>query len=143
LKLTWHNRDPECGIQKLTTIPKTFREKSSYAAIILSFWRWVAFLIVLFRALLVVAEEIADSGGTNLTGIVNLDPTKALIHLTICFETLAYLHLAHAFLAFIHAMPIVRSPATVLHAPNTCCKTVCSCRAMIDLPVASSRSFEA
>jgi hypothetical protein len=39
LNVTYHNCDPEAGLGTLTRIPKTFREKSSYMAVAMSFWR--------------------------------------------------------------------------------------------------------
>ncbi len=41
LAINYHTLDQEAGIQTIPRIPKTFREKSSYLAILLSFWRWV------------------------------------------------------------------------------------------------------
>ena len=71
----------------LPRITKSFREKSSYVAILLSCWRWWEFLIVLFHALLVVSADIVAAGGLNITGIVDIDPVATLIHLTACFMT--------------------------------------------------------
>jgi len=41
LAYTYHTLDPEAGVGTIPPIRKTFREKSSYTAIILSFWRCV------------------------------------------------------------------------------------------------------
>ncbi|RYG56270.1 hypothetical protein EON66_03310 [archaeon] len=69
----------------------------------------ISFLVVLFHALLIVAEHIVDAGGRNLVGLANVNSGDTLIALTRCFETLACVHLVHAVLAGLHALPFVRS----------------------------------
>lgn len=39
LQYTWHSLDAEAGCNKLPPVRKTFREKASWLAVILSFWR--------------------------------------------------------------------------------------------------------
>lgn len=55
-------------------IQKTFREKASWAAIILSFFRWYAFQAIMFHALFLGAWDIVAEDGVNILGIVNVDP---------------------------------------------------------------------
>jgi hypothetical protein len=43
LAINYHSLDQEAGVQTVRRIPKTFREKSSYLALLLSFWRLVLF----------------------------------------------------------------------------------------------------
>jgi hypothetical protein len=64
-------------------------------------------LTVLFHALFIVSREIVRAGGVNLNGIIELNPFKTIVALTGCFVSLAFLHLAHALAAGMHAMPFV------------------------------------
>jgi len=67
--------------------------------------RLLVFAVVLFHALEVVATDIAVAGGTNLLGISLVNPMQTLINLTLCFQTLAIMHLLHAVATAAHATP--------------------------------------
>jgi hypothetical protein len=119
LSFAYHCLDTEKGLrQSIPTIPKSFREKASWAAVILSFWRYFAFEAVLFHALFAVATVIVGSGGINLLGILKADPITMLIEATACFETVVIAHLLRIAISGFHHMPPVGSERFLQSLPS-------------------------
>ena len=105
LQLVYHNLDPARGVHTMSHVDKTFREKASWPAISLSFWRWLAFLAVSFHALVGIGAEIVAAGGVNITGIVKLNPLKALVAASYCFITVGIMQFLLCIISGWHAMP--------------------------------------
>jgi hypothetical protein len=106
--LAWgyHSLDDEMGIAaSIPHIRKTFREKASWSAVLLSVWRWAAFQAVLFHFLFLVAWEIVKAGGVNILGIAQIDIVTTLLRATGAFETLGYTHLLLCVTSAAHAIP--------------------------------------
>lgn len=106
LTFAYHCLDTEKGLrQSIPTIVKTFREKSTWIAVILSFWRYFAFEAVLFHALFAISTVIVGAGGINLLGIIKASPITMIIESTACFETVVIAHLLRIFICGTHNMP--------------------------------------
>ena len=96
------NGAASCFRASLPGVAKSFRERASWAALLLSFWRWFAFQAVLFHALYAVAWDIAAAGGVNLLGVAQLNFAAAAVDATGCFETLAVCHMLKCLVAAAH-----------------------------------------
>jgi hypothetical protein len=78
LRVSYHKTDPDPAFNLTTAlfeqnetgyiVRKTFRESASWLNIALSFWRWWAFLAVLFHACSLAAADVVAAGGINITG---------------------------------------------------------------------------
>lgn len=106
LTFAYHCLDTEKGLrQSIPIIFKSFREKATWVAVILSFWRYFAFEAVLFHALFAVATVIVGAGGINLLGIAKASPITMIIEATACFETVVIAHLLRLFISGTHNLP--------------------------------------
>ena len=115
LRVAWHAEDAAAGVHTLV-FRKTFFERSGYLSVALAFWRWWAFLAVMFTAVSGVARAIVDAGGINLTGIARVNPVAAGVNATACFLTLAYAHTALVLLSGVHGAPPARTPGCARRA---------------------------
>lgn len=105
LELTYHSCDPQRGVQTISVVPKTFREKASWLAVAITFWRWAGFVAFAFHALSIVGADIVAAGGVNITGITRLDPLNTLMNAAGAFQTVGVMQFILALLAGAHALP--------------------------------------
>ena len=101
LDWSYHTLDAKC----IGVVAKTFRERASWAAVLLAFFRWFAFQAVLLHALYLVAWDIVAAGGLNLSGLGLIDVAQTAISATGCFETLAIMQLLRVMLVAAQAAP--------------------------------------
>lgn len=109
LEYTWHDTDPEHGCHTIKPV-KTFREKSGYPALLLSFSRTMLFNAIFFQAVNAMGAVAAESGATD---VGNVDYSKTLVSMlvasTSCAITWGWAHLVVVVLAAIHGTPPINS----------------------------------
>jgi hypothetical protein len=92
-------------------VRKSFKEKSSYLALLLNFFPWWLFLAVLFHALLGVSQAIANHGGTGFGDIGSAPFGEAIDRASWCMLTLCVGKVLQVVLVFISTFPDVSQEA--------------------------------